>query len=146
MSPMTKSSFVGLMLLAGLVLITGCGSPNSQAPFDADAQQHPAGWLPAGHMTAARADDASCQECHGADFSGGISMVSCTSCPLGGALSVHPATWAGTAVLTSHGPYVVASGPLACANIFCHGADLQGVAGSGPSCSSGTAVGCHSYP
>jgi hypothetical protein len=129
-----RLSVMGLLLL-GLVVLVGCGSDaNTQAPFDSDAQQHAAGWLPAGHMTAAQPDGASCQECHGADFSGGISKVSCTTCHLGGALSVHPATWEGDAILTSHGPYVVANGSLACANVNCHGADLKGVVNSGPSC------------
>jgi hypothetical protein len=146
MSPITKLIFVCALLLIGIMSLTACGTSNSQAPFNVDTQQHPAGWLPAGHMTAAQTDAASCQECHGADFSGGISTVSCTTCHLGGALSVHPATWEGNAILTSHGPYAVANGSLACANIYCHGADLKGVAGSGPSCSSGVTVGCHSYP
>jgi len=143
---MTKWLFVGITLLSAMALISGCGSTNDQAPFNADTQQHPASWLPAGHMTAAQPDAASCQECHGDDLGGGISKVSCTTCHLGGALSVHPATWEGDAILTSHGPYVVANSSHACENAYCHGADLNGVAGSGPSCSSGTAVGCHSYP
>ncbi len=146
MSPRTRLMIAVVLLLTGIVSISSCGSPNSQAPFNVDTGQHPAGWLPAGHMAAARADAASCQECHGEDFSGGISKVSCTTCHLGGPLSVHPATWAGDAILTLHGLYVVANGSLACANVFCHGADLKGVSGSGPSCSSGVAVGCHSYP
>ncbi len=146
MSPMTKTVMVGAVLLTTAAFIAGCGSTNSQTAFNSDAQQHPAGWLPGGHMTAARADSVSCQECHGDDLSGGISKVSCTSCHLGGALSVHPSAWTGTALLTSHGPYEVANGTSACANAYCHGVDLSGVAGSGPSCSSGTAVGCHSFP
>ncbi len=45
-----------------------------------------------------------------------------------------------------HGPYEVANGTSTCANAYCHGVDLSGVAQSGPSCNSGTAVGCHSFP
>jgi hypothetical protein len=146
MSPITKVQLAAIAVGIGLSMIFGCSSPNSQAPFDADTQQHPAGWLPAGHMAAAQTNTPSCQDCHGADFSGGISKVSCTTCHLGGALSVHPETWAGDAILTLHGQYVVNNGSLACANVFCHGASLEGVANSGPSCSSGVTVGCHSYP
>ncbi len=148
MSPIKNTIITGLLLLIGSMLVMGCGSssPNSQALFNPDTKLHSDGWLPAGHMTSARADSASCQECHGADFSGGISLVSCTTCHRGGPLSIHPSTWAGAAILTNHGLYVVANGNHACANIYCHGSDLKGVANSGPSCSSGTAVGCHSYP
>jgi hypothetical protein len=58
--------------------------------------------------------------------------VSCTTCHLGGSLSVHPASWAGDAILTLHGQYVVANSSGACANINCHGSNLKGAAG--PSC------------
>jgi predicted CxxxxCH...CXXCH cytochrome family protein len=85
MSPITKPLIVGAMLLFCTVLIAGCGSSaNSQAPFDVDTQQHPAGWLPAGHAQAAQADPTACTECHGSDLSGGISRVSCTPCHLNG--------------------------------------------------------------
>ena len=79
----------------------------------------------------------SCEECHGGDLSGGVSGVSCSSCHLGGPGSTHPQAW-GQLVAINHGPYVDTNGNTACANAACHGADLNGIAQSGPSCSS-----CH---
>jgi predicted CxxxxCH...CXXCH cytochrome family protein len=44
-------------------------------------EQHPAGWAdPAQHGTAAKQGIAACQACHGTDFGGGSSGVSCNAC------------------------------------------------------------------
>ncbi len=138
MSQITKWLIVGVFLLAAMSFMAGCGSstPNSQAPFDAEAQQHPAGWLPAGHKTAALADQNVCAECHGSDYLGGVSKVSCTKCHLGGVDSVHPLDWGVDViqVATKHGAYVAALGNSSCSNAFCHGTDLGGITNSGPSC------------
>jgi len=118
--------------------MAGCGSstPNSNSPYDADSG-HPSNWLPAGHMVAAQEDQNACAECHGSDFTGGISGVSCSNCHLGGAIAVHPTSWGnGTQIALNHAPYVTANGATACSNINCHGADLNG--GAGPACST-----CH---
>jgi hypothetical protein len=141
MSPIIRLMMLGALLLAGILLFTACGTPNSQASFDADTQKHTEGWLPAGHATAARESTNSCAQCHGSDLAGGVSNVSCTKCHIGGTTSVHPATWAGTAIQRNHGPYVVANSSSSCKNVSCHGSTLKGVTDSGPSCSS-----CHSYP
>ena len=130
----------GFLLLIGLVALTGCGTPNDQAQFQADTQQHVAGWLPAKHAAEAETNIASCQECHGDDLSGGISGKDCTGCHMGGPTSKHPTEWAGS-ILTLHGKYVAANTSSACRNVYCHGPFLEGVADSGPSCSS-----CHNYP
>ena len=75
MSPLMKTIVLGMLLLAGLMMIVSCGSStqNPNVAFDPDKEAHPAGWLPAGHMNSAKADIATCEECHGADLSGGIS-------------------------------------------------------------------------
>jgi hypothetical protein len=133
MSHKIKFMVIGVLLLTGAVSILGCGTPNSQAPFDVDAQKHEAGWMPQGHRNAVNNNSAaSCKECHGEDLSGGIAKVSCTKCHLGGPLSVHPASWNGDAILTLHGQYVVANSSGACSNVNCHGPNLKGAAG--PSC------------
>ncbi len=143
MSQIKKIMLLGMLLVIGAGLVAGCGSSNSQSPFDADAQKHSADWLPAGHMTAAQADIASCQECHGADLGGGISKASCTACHLGGPTDVHLVSFSGyTWLQGGHGRYVLANGTTACSNDFCHGFDLKGVTNSGPACN-GT---CHSFP
>ncbi len=144
MSQIKKITIAGLLIIfvifiSGLLMIGGCGSstPNAKAPFNADTQQHAANWLPAGHKVAAQEDLNDCAQCHGSDFAGGISLVSCSQCHLGGYNSVHPAAW-GTSVDLNHGPYVQSNGDMACANASCHGTALTGVDQSGPSCTS-----CH---
>ncbi len=124
------------MLLGALIVsafvISSCGSstPNSHKPLNDHLEP---GWLPAGHMEAALADQESCTECHGSDYSGGIAGVSCSKCHLGGVDSVHPVEW-GTHALIFHQTYALANGTSSCANEYCHGTQLQGVDGSGPSC------------
>lgn len=142
MSPITTIGRYFLLMLIGLFVQAGCGTSNDNASFSADTQKHAAGWLPANHMVAAQADITTCKECHGDDLLGGISHVTCVSCHLGGPTSIHPADWAGAAILTKHGPYVVANDVVACRNIYCHGFSLEGVMDSGPKCN-GT---CHSFP
>jgi predicted CxxxxCH...CXXCH cytochrome family protein len=110
----------------------GCSDPNAQSPINSDTGSHAANWLPAAHMAAATSDLDSCSACHGADFNGGISGVSCTACHLGSSTSVHPANW--IPVYSTHGPYVNTNSTNACANRYCHGSSLTGVPNSGPSC------------
>jgi len=137
MSPVTKSLMAVIMLLAGLALLAGCGSEKNEDTPTFEGDQHSTDWLPAGHMVVARHNQAVCAECHGSDYGGGISGVSCTSCHLGGVNSVHPISWGtGTQIDLNHAPYVMSNGATACANIYCHGANLNGV--TGPACSS-----CH---
>ncbi len=134
MSQMNKLPVSGLLLLLGLFLFTGCGSSsNSPSSIDPAREGHAAGWLPAGHAAAALADMTSCTRCHGTDFSGGISQVACSECHLGNSFTIHPLDW-DNQVAIKHGPYVKANGNSSCANVICHGADLNGVPGSGPSC------------
>jgi predicted CxxxxCH...CXXCH cytochrome family protein len=129
-----KLLFVGFLTLTASFI--GCSDPNAQSPINSDTGSHAANWLPAAHMAAATSDLDSCSTCHGADFNGGISGVSCTSCHLGSSTSVHPATW--VPVYSTHGPYATANGTNACSNQYCHGPSLTGVPNSGPSCTS-----CH---
>ena len=84
MSPIKTHGIRVLFLVIGLLLIAGCGDQNSKAAFDADKEAHPAGWLPAGHALAAKTDAKTCAECHGSDFTGGISGVSCLECHVNG--------------------------------------------------------------
>jgi len=138
MSQITKFTMAGLILLGGLLFMAGCSSsdPNSNSPYYA-ASGHPDNWLPAGHMNSAVADKSACAECHGTDYTGGISGVSCDQCHLGGVNSVHPLDW-GTSINSAHATYVNTNGNMACATAYCHGTNLEGVDNSGPSCTS-----CH---
>lgn len=131
------SLVIGLLLSFSVLTLAGCGNNNSQANFDTDSGQHPADWLPLPHSQAATADIDSCTECHGSDFSGGIAKVSCTQCHLGDEKEVHPLDW-GDYAYARHPAYVAQNGTTKCANQYCHGTTLAGVASSGPSCTS-----CH---
>jgi len=136
MSQVNKSLVPILCLITGLLVLVGCSDSRTNSGIFVNGE-HPAGWLPAGHVASAQADITTCESCHAPDLSGGIAGVSCVSCHLGGANSVHPAEWSGMTG-TAHAPYATANGTAACANEFCHGTTLGGVPDSGPSCSS-----CH---
>ena len=132
-----KPLFALLMLLA-VFSLAGCGSSNGSSSFNSDNGSHPTtGWLPTGHKTAANANLESCTQCHGADYAGGISRVSCTSCHIGNQQSIHPTQW-GPLAFILHADYVKKSTNVTCANALCHGTKLDGVGGTGPSCTS-----CH---
>lgn len=141
MSQIMKTS-LALAMLAFLCALSlaGCGDKNSGSDYDSDAGKHPPGWLPGDHVGAAQAHLDTCSDCHGANFTGGISKVACTQCHLGDQTHVHPLQWDlhGSFTYALHGGYVQQNGAAACSNAFCHGTNLEGVTGSGPSCTS-----CH---
>jgi len=145
MSPLKKTYFIGSMLfIASLFLLSGCGDKNSSANFVTDTGKHVSEWVPLGHKAAATADSEACKECHGSDYAGGIARVSCNQCHLGGSTSVHPLEW-GDFSYARHADYVTQNGTSACANVYCHGADLAGIINSGPSCTSCHMGGIYSY-
>ena len=139
MSQVKITTITAVLLITGLLFMGGCSSssPNSKAAYDADSG-HAEGWLPAGHMNAARADQTVCTECHGTNFLGGFSGVTCMGCHLGGPTVMHPQDWTGSRIWSKHAAYAGSGGTSACATIFCHGSALRGVQDSGPSCTS-----CH---
>lgn len=142
---------LGLLLSLPLIVLSGCGDKNSQADLDSTLGKHSASWLPSGHTIAAKANLGGCTECHGGDFMGGVSKVACTKCHLGNTLAPHPIFWNYTSTQpTAWGTYAyafhsvsakqqgLAGVKTSCGVASCHGTDLQGVSGSGPSCTS-----CH---
>jgi hypothetical protein len=140
---MPQIAKTSLILSLALLALAGCGDVNKDATFDSAISRHPAGWLPDGHKAAASAKIESCTECHGSDFSGGIAKVACTQCHLGNQEEIHPLQW-GQFAYALHGSFVKANrtatsdGTAACANALCHGPNLDGAGGTGPSCTS-----CH---
>jgi hypothetical protein len=138
---------ITLLFVIMALALAGCGDKNSQANFESLSGKHVSSWLPAGHTVAAKSNLEACTECHGSDFSGGISKVACTQCHLGNVLSPHPVFWNytstqptawGTYAYVFHGKFAKEKGSNGCAVASCHGTGLQGVADSGPSCTS-----CH---
>ena len=129
-----------LLLLLSAFLAAGCGGDSNSTDFGTGPGTarpvsgiHPPGWLPDGHTPEAKANVQSCADCHGNDFAGGTTNIGCTQCHLGNQNSIHPTQW-GTFAYALHGNYVKVNGTSSCANVTCHGANLNGVPGSGPSC------------
>lgn len=156
MSPITKSEICAVLVFSIILLVAGCSDSKNNI-FDPDSGQHKTAWLPGEHSLAVTIGTTSvgapiysteqCTECHNADLSGGISGVSCTSCHLGGPTAVHPLTW--DPIYLTHGPSVSTgvTGTTLCANQYCHGTTLTGVANSGPSCDKNAGIGgCHDLP
>jgi predicted CxxxxCH...CXXCH cytochrome family protein len=83
MSQIGRFMMIILLLLAGSLFVAGCGSEKNENALIPEGESHPADWKWT-HQTAAQQDPNACAECHGADFSGGISKVSCASCHLNG--------------------------------------------------------------
>jgi hypothetical protein len=140
MPQITKPSLLLALALMGSVAVlsvAGCGSSNEYSNYDTDRGKHPAGWVPEGHVFKALTMLDSCMQCHGSDLAGGISKVACAQCHQGHFTEIHPPEWDGF-VYARHGAYVNQRGTSFCASAFCHGVALQGVPGSGPSCTS-----CH---
>jgi len=121
------------MLILLILLPVGCGDVNQQANINANTGIHPSGWLPSGHMTAAKANVQTCADCHGADYRGGVAKIACTQCHLGNQNSMHPTGW-GTFAYALHADYVKLNGTAGCANAYCHGPNLDGGGAAGPSC------------
>lgn len=102
---------------------------------------HPApAWVVADHKTAALTDNTVCQKCHGTNYLGGGSHIACNSCHMENQTKVHRLAWYPDVQL-NHRAYALANGTSSCANQYCHGTNLTGVANSGPSCST-----CHTWP
>jgi hypothetical protein len=130
--------------LAGGISKVSCTQCHLGSPQDV----HPLAW---GDLTYARHPGyvnqngtSACAniQCHGVDLTGVTSSgPSCSSCHIGGSLAVHPSTdeWSISSSQGFHGTYVKNHGTASCANIQCHGANLQGVTASGFSCTA-----CHS--
>lgn len=81
-----KPSHVIVSALLALVL-GGCGDKNSKAVFSPESG-HSSDWMLA-HKSSARADVESCAECHGENYDGGVSRVSCMSAAAVSGFSCH---------------------------------------------------------
>ncbi len=103
--------------LAGAPGVPGCDDCH------AGAGGHPRNWVRAdaalfhGDEVAANGPGP-CADCHGVDFAGGWSEVSCSACHAGGP-SGHPEGWLDPDATSFHGRRVHVEGVIGCAR--CHG-------------------------
>lgn len=117
--------FLSFLIFIFISLFISCSELNEDAIFLDDSARHPAGWLQGGHQAAASRNFLECARCHGSDFRGGVSGVSCFLCHNGP--SGHPFDW-----VTEHS-LVARQGTSSCATQNCHGTDFMG-GNSGVSC------------
>ena len=96
MSQIKSIGIVSIIAVSVMVLAAGCSK--SDNIFNPETGKHAANWADPGvHGASAMAPAGSsgglstCQECHGTDFSGGISSIACSSCHGGNA--PHPVSW-----------------------------------------------------
>jgi len=130
------------LLCAMIFFNAGCSSPNAQSSssFNPETGLHVAGWTdPSMHGQSAKsAADGffSCEECHGSNYTGGISAVQCSTCHGGSA--PHPTSWitgAYTHTNTNTGNASV------CAQCHANGTNSP-VSPPSPAAPAGTAPGC----
>jgi predicted CxxxxCH...CXXCH cytochrome family protein len=138
-----RHSALSLVLLVAFAGMAGCGSDNSSG-----GMVSPPGWVvvPSGgqHATSAtltyisNGGTSSCAECHGADLSGGTSLVSCLENPAG----CHHGPVANWATPAVHGATAkqAPSSPRFASCQLCHGADFRTPRGDG----NRTCYSCHS--
>ena len=129
-------------LCALAILFSGCSSPNSQATssFNPETGKHAASWSsPSVHGATVKMQPngfSSCQECHGADFSGGISAVACKSCH--GGNGPHPTSW-----ITGTYTHTTTDTGNASVCALCHANGTNSpIAPPSPPAPGGTAPGC----
>ena len=79
MSPIRKRGLLAATILF-IIITAGCGTQNSDAIFDPETGKHIGDWSVLDHKSAAQKDLTACISCHGENFTGGISGVSCRVC------------------------------------------------------------------
>ena len=125
-------------LLALLIIFSFCLLSCSEKKQPLTVGSHPSDWLEVhGKMVVKDSSLSmqSCQACHGVDYSGGASGVSCYSCHV---LYPHTKDWLTVGSATFHGGIALQSHNDKCQS--CHGEDYKG-GNSEVSC-----YDCHAYP
>jgi predicted CxxxxCH...CXXCH cytochrome family protein len=142
---MTRNMYhvVWVVGLLGLIAFSsGCSEPHNKGSqiFNPDTGRHISDWVnPAVHGGSAKSQPdgfSTCEECHGSDFTGGISSVACSSCHGGSA--PHPTSWmTGTYTHTNTN----AGNAAVCALCHTNGANSP-IAPPSPPAPAGTTPGC----
>jgi hypothetical protein len=141
MPQMSGKTGLAAVVIAALTLF-GCSDPREQSYFNPDTGKHTAGWAnPDVHGATAKgrvgssAGFSTCEECHNADFSGGISDTSCFTCH--GVSAPHPAApWRSA---RTHATTDESNAPV-CAN--CHTNGANSTVQPSPPAAAGTPAGC----
>ena len=77
----TRTSWLKMISLAVVAAaLVACGKGNGDAPLVDSTGKHPADWV-AQHGSIAAVSASPCTECHGGDFTGGITRIGCFSTP-----------------------------------------------------------------
>lgn len=131
MPQIKKNGIIAVLISGALLALAGCSSPNKDTGFNTETGKHVENWY-VDHRAAFFKNTTSCNECHGTDFKGGISTISCYSvsflgmtCHANGP-SNHPAIWENPFY---HGA-AAKSAPSASTGFsycqICHGNDFAG--------------------
>ena len=127
----TRISFLTIIISA-VVLWSGCtdlkdGLPLPVAP---GVQVHLPSWIDTAstnfHGTFANSDVASCLKCHGQNYNGGNSKVSCITCHKATGGSIHGRGWVDRTSLKFHGKKIAAANWDMRPCQSCHGATYAG--------------------
>lgn len=109
-----------LLSLATAASLWLCACSDQKVPLN-----NPHGADVLAHADLARSNEQACALCHGDDFLGGSSGVSCFRChDSGPPFSMHPAGWSN--VLVDHATFADSYHWSYCATAKCHGTDLKG--------------------
>ena len=133
------STYLFLLMALSLLLWSGCAERKNPSQPE---KVHPAEWIKTDSQDfhgakIAAAGLISCSSCHGEDYRGGTSEVSCFDCHNGP--SGHPTGYLIPTSAAFHGKKIAEEGLTGCA--VCHGTDYKGKANSGVSCYK-----CHNGP
>ena len=141
MSQIKSIGIASIVAVCIVVLAAGCSK--SDNIFNPETGKHAANWAnPDVHGASAMGPAGSsgglstCQECHGSDFSGGISSIACSSCHGGSA--PHPVSW--TTGTRKHSSTDQSNAEV-CAVCHANGANSP-IAPPVPPAPAGTAPGC----
>ncbi len=123
-------------------LLWSCGGAdiNNKAPLSGSTLTHPADWASVAAYQAKSINfhgtfvdkngDGSCAQCHGSDYKGGITGISCYQCHNGGTSGKHTPEWINPKFDIPpvsdrfHGIFVNENSTNSCSQ--CHGSDLSG--------------------
>lgn len=128
--------YVSLIVALGLTVgLFSCAELKDElpAPVAPGVQAHGPGWVDSTSadfhgkaIAAAGGDYSSCLQCHGYDFDGGVSSVSCVTCHQNSNASLHGRGWTDPAAANFHGNAIRSQGWDMRPCKSCHGETYDG--------------------